>query len=83
MTHCYISVTTAALSPEVQSVLQQLDSGYEVVSHDVQLDYHHFTADAILRVRQVLCTCQMPESGPRMHEHTAAAPEAQHLRTLC
>lgn len=53
LTKCSFSscaMTAAALSPEVQSALQQLDSGYEVVSHDVQLDYHHFSADAILRV---------------------------------
>jgi hypothetical protein len=31
-------------------VLQQVE-GWEVCSHDMQLDYQHFTADAVLRVR--------------------------------
>jgi hypothetical protein len=39
----------AAFSPDLQAVLQQVE-GWELCSHDMQLDYQHFTADAVLRV---------------------------------
>ncbi|KAF6261234.1 Met-10+ like-protein-domain-containing protein [Scenedesmus sp. NREL 46B-D3] len=41
-------VDPQAFSPELQAVLQQVE-GWEVCSHDMQLDYQHFTADAVLR----------------------------------
>jgi hypothetical protein len=44
------NLPTAAFSPDLQAVLQQVE-GWELVSHDMQLDYQHFTADAVLRVR--------------------------------
>lgn len=41
----------AALAPEVTSILQQ-HGEFEVTAHEVQLNYKHLSADAVLKVRR-------------------------------
>jgi hypothetical protein len=66
-----VHAASAAFSPELQAVLQQVE-GWELCSHDMQLDYHHFTADAVLRVR--------PGSAMRQCNSSNIAPDSHCLQ---